>query len=55
MVLISDQSYNDNPENFISKFSSVILIHSLHYKTKLINSGFEILSEENGITVLNKK
>jgi uncharacterized protein len=54
ILLISDQTYNDNPEIFVSRFSSVILIDSLHYKTKLINSGFEIISEEKGITVLNK-
>lgn len=55
VLLISDQNYNDNPENFVSGFSSVILLHCPHYKTKLIASGFEIVSEENGITVLNKK
>ncbi|MGO4772816.1 1-acyl-sn-glycerol-3-phosphate acyltransferase [Flavobacterium sp. W22_SRS_FK3] len=54
VVLISDESYNDNPEKIVSKFSSIILIYCLHYKTKLIASGFKILLEENSITILKK-
>jgi 1-acyl-sn-glycerol-3-phosphate acyltransferase len=53
-ILISDESYNDNPEKIVSKFSSIILIYCLHYKTKLIASGFKIVLEENGITILKK-
>ena len=55
LLLISDQSYNENPEKFVSGFSNVILINSLDYKAKLIAAGFEIFSEENSITILNKK
>jgi 1-acyl-sn-glycerol-3-phosphate acyltransferase len=55
VVLISDESYNDNPEKIVSKFASVILIYCLHYKTKLIASGFKIVSEEKGITILKKE
>ncbi len=55
VLLISDESYNDSPEKILSKFSSVILIYCLHYKAKLMASGFEIILEENGITLLNKK
>ncbi|WP_264525865.1 1-acyl-sn-glycerol-3-phosphate acyltransferase [Flavobacterium sp. N502536] len=55
ILLISDESYNEDPEKIISKFSTIILIYCLHYKTKLMTSGFEILSEEKGITIVKKK
>ncbi|WP_291286408.1 1-acyl-sn-glycerol-3-phosphate acyltransferase [Flavobacterium sp.] len=55
VLLISDESYNEGPEKIISKFSTIILIYCLHYKTKLMASGFEILSEEKGITIVKKK
>lgn len=55
VVLISDENYNDNPEKIVSKFSSIILLYCLHYKTKLIAAGFEIVSQEKGITVLKKE
>lgn len=54
VVLISDESYNDNPEKIVSKFDTIILIYCLHYKVKLIASGFKIISEEKEITVLKK-
>ena len=55
VLLISDQSYNENPEKFVSGFSNVILINSLDYKATLIAAGFEIVSEESSIMILNKK
>ncbi|CAA9195659.1 1-acyl-sn-glycerol-3-phosphate acyltransferase [Flavobacterium collinsii] len=55
VLLISDESYSDDPEKIISKFSSIILIYCLHYKTKLMASGYEIVSEEKGITIVKKK
>jgi 1-acyl-sn-glycerol-3-phosphate acyltransferase len=55
VLLISDENYTENPEILASTFSTVILIHSLKYRTKMIASGFEVVSEEKHITILNKK
>lgn len=54
ILLISDESYTANLEKVISN-AAVILINCPDLKTKLIDSGFEIVSEENAIIVLNKK
>jgi 1-acyl-sn-glycerol-3-phosphate acyltransferase len=54
ILLISDESYAADLEKVISS-ATVILINCPDLKTKLIDSGFEIVSEENAIIVLNKK
>lgn len=54
ILLISDESYAADLEKVISN-ATVILINCPNLKTKLIDSGLEIVSEENAIIVLNKK
>lgn len=55
VLLISDESYVDVIEKAVAAISSVILVNCSSLKTQLLNAGFEIISEENGIIVLNKK
>ncbi|GAA6764115.1 hypothetical protein AAFH68_00430 [Flavobacterium sp. CGRL1] len=55
VLLISDESYVDVIEKAVANISSVILVNCSGLKAQLLNSGFEIISEENGILVLNKK
>lgn len=54
VVLISDENYAADLEKVIAA-SSIILVNSSNLKTKLADYGFEIISEENAIIVLNKK
>jgi hypothetical protein len=55
VLLISDESYVAAIEKAFANISSVILVNCSGLKTQLLNAGFEIISEENGIIVLNKK
>lgn len=54
IVLISDENYAADLEKVISA-SSIILVNSSNLKTKLTDYGFEIVSQEDAIIVLNKK
>ncbi|OXB05115.1 glycerol acyltransferase [Flavobacterium plurextorum] len=54
ILLISEESYTAAFEKIILS-TAIILINCSTLKTKLIAAGFEIIAEENTITVLKKK
>jgi hypothetical protein len=53
LLLISDESYNNEIEKIISNVSIIILVNCSRLKNQFEN--FEIVSEENALLVLNKK
>ncbi|SHG50263.1 1-acyl-sn-glycerol-3-phosphate acyltransferase [Flavobacterium defluvii] len=54
VLLISDEIYKSEIEKMISNVSSVILINCSSLKNQIVSFGFEIVSEENSIVILNK-
>ncbi|OIV42501.1 1-acyl-sn-glycerol-3-phosphate acyltransferase [Flavobacterium johnsoniae] len=54
ILIISDESYKADLDKIVSNSISVILVNCADLKTKVIDFGFEIISEENAILVLNK-